>query len=148
MSSSFKSVSASLSASQPPSSANSLSSSELALELRRPDAVLFGELGVRVERVLFVHHFDEALVPQHDRAQHRLEIVLVLILCKDGHTLVLAQSHFALVGLDLAREHLQKGGLARAVGADDAVAVAAREFEVDVLEQLLAAVLQADARDL
>ena len=121
---------------------------KLALELRRPDAVLFGELGVRVERVLFVHHFDEALVPQHDRAQHRLEIVLVLILRKDGHALVLAQSHFALVGLDLAREHLQKGGLARAVGADDAVAVAAREFEVDVLEQLLAAVLQADARDL
>ena len=121
---------------------------KLALELRRPDAVLFGELGVRVERVLFVHHFDEALVPQHDRAQHRLEIVLVLILCKDGHTLVFAERHFALVGLDLAREHLQKGGLARAVGADDAVAVAAREFEIDVLEQLLAAVLQADARDL
>ena len=87
-------------------------------------------------------------MPQHDRAQHRLEVVLVLILREDGHTLVLAQGHLALVGLDLAREHLQKGGLARAVGADDAVAVAVREFEVDVLEEFFAAVLQADARDL
>ena len=106
MSSSLRRVSASLSASQPPSSANSLSSSA-ALH-----AVLFGELGVRVERVLFVHHFDEALVAQHDRAQHRLEVVLVLILREDGHALVLAERHFALVGLDLAREDLQKGGLA------------------------------------
>ena len=79
---------------------------KLALELRRPHAVLFGELGVCVERVLFIHHFDEALMAQHDRAQHRLEVVFVLILREYGHTLVLAERHFALVGLDLTREDL------------------------------------------
>ena len=47
-------------------------------------------------------------MPEHDGAQHRLGIVLVLILREDGHTLVLAEHDLPLVGLDLAREHLQK----------------------------------------
>ena len=76
------------------------------------------------------------LGPAHD---HRVDDPVLLegevVLGEDGHALARADGDLALVGLELAREELQEGGLARAVRADDAVAIARGEFEVDVLEE-------------
>ena len=101
---------------------------KLCFQLGSTNAVLFGKIGMRIERVLLVHDLDEALMSQHDRTQHRLIVILVLVLCEHGHTLILAEDDLPLIGFDLPRKHLQKGGLPRAVRADDAVTVACREF--------------------
>ena len=53
---------------------------------------------------------------------------------QDGDPLPGADEDLALVRLDLAGEDLQKGRFAGAVGADQAVAVAGGELDVDVLE--------------
>ena len=51
--------------------------------------------------------------------------------------------HGAGGGLQLPGQDFQEGGLAGAIGADDAVAVAPEELQVDIGEQRGAAVLQA-----
>ena len=65
--------------------------------------------------------------------------VLVDVLPQPAQPLAGVEYHRAGGLLDLAGEDLEKGGLARAVGADEAVAVAGGEAQRDVLEQHLAA---------
>ena len=63
-----------------------------------------------------------------------------MVLLQNGHALTGRDDDLARGGLKVAGEHLEEGGLARAVRADDAVAVAGGELDVDVLEERLAAV--------
>ena len=51
-----------------------------------------------------------------------------------GDPLPRADGDIPVIRLDLAGEDLQEGGFAGAVGADEAVAVARGELDVDVLE--------------
>ena len=98
------------------------------LQLAGADAVFIGKICLGVQRLALVHQIDQVLMPQHHRAQHRLIVVGVLVLHQHGHALVFAQRHLALVRLDLAGKDLQKGRFARAVGADDAVAIPLCKF--------------------
>jgi chorismate synthase len=62
-----------------------------------------------------------------------IEIAEALVVIADVE--VRAPADFAGVGVAAAEQDFQQRGLARAVGADDADALAARDFQVDVLVQ-------------
>ena len=78
----------------------------------------------------------------HDRLAHAVSVIRVLVLHQNTHALVFVDGHVALVGFELAAQNTQKGGFARAVGADDAVAIPLGEFHIHVFEQHAAAELQ------
>jgi hypothetical protein len=67
-----------------------------------------------------------------------------VILAKYRQALVIGDVNVARGGLELTAEQLQEGGFARAIGANDAVAVAGGEFEVNILEQDLTAEMKAE----
>ena len=116
---------------------------ELRLELRRLHAVLLREIRLRVERILLVHDLDEARIAHHDRAQHLILVERVVILLEDREALAWRDLHHAARRLELTGEQAQERGLAGAVRADDAVAVARRELEVDILIEDALAELEA-----
>ena len=115
---------------------------ELALQHAGALAVRIGKVLLRVELVLFLHDLIQALVAHDDRLEHLVLVKLKVILLEHGHALARRDDDLAGGGLQIAGEHLEEGGLARTVGADDAVAVAGCELDVDVFEQRLAAVGQ------
>ena len=55
-----------------------------------------------------------------------------------------AQPALAAVGVDLARQDVQKGGLAGAIGAQQADLLAGLDLEVDLVQQGEGAVVQGD----
>ena len=121
---------------------------KFAFKLGGADTVLFGKIGIGIQGVLFVHNIDQTFVAAHNGAEHRFVVVHILILLQYRHTFVFIQRNVSLLRLDLARKHLQKCGFSRAVCADNSVAVALGEFQINVFEQFFAAVLKAYARDL
>ena len=108
---------------------------EFRLQLRRADPVLFGEIGLGVDRLALGHHLVEPFVPHDDRVDDRLIIEGELVLAQDRDPLPGADGDLALVLLHIAGKDLEKGRFPGAVGADDAVAVPRRELDVDVFEQ-------------
>ena len=68
-----------------------------------------------------------------DGAQHLHLVERVVILLEHGETVARGDVHDAARRLDLAREELEECRFARAVCANDTVAVAGREFQVDIL---------------
>ena len=116
---------------------------ELLLQLAGPDAVLLRHLLLLVEGVLLLADVIQALVAHDDGVHHVVGVVGVLILLEHRHTGLGQDGHLAGGGLQLAGEDLQEGGLARAVGADDAVAVALGKLEIYVGKERLTAVGQA-----
>ena len=103
---------------------------KLLLQLGGPQAVLIAEVRLFVYGVLLFAAVVEALVAHDDGVQHRVCVVHVLVLLENGHALFGGQSDAAGSGLQLPGEYLYKGGLACAVGAYDAVAVARGELQV------------------
>ena len=103
---------------------------EFLLQLCGPDAVLIGEVLLVIDGVLLLAAVVEPLVAHDHRVQHRVIIVQALVLLQHRHPLFGRQGHAAGGGLQLAGENFDKGGLARSVGADDAVAVAGGELQV------------------
>ena len=120
---------------------------KLRLQLAGPDAVGVGEVLLLVQGVLLLHDVVEVLVAQDDGVQHRVGVVLEVVLLEDAHPVLLGDHHLAGGWLQVPGEDAQKGGLAGAVGADDAVAVAGDEFQVHVLEQGLPGEVQGDVVD-
>ena len=120
---------------------------EFRLQLAGPDAVGVGEVLLLVQGVLLLHDVVEVLVAQDDGIQHGVGVVLEVVLLQNAHAVVLGDHHLAGGGLQIPGEDAQKGGLAGAVGADDAVAVAGDELEVHVLEERLAGEVQGDVVD-
>ena len=104
------------------------------LQLAGADAVLLGELRLGVDRLALGHDLEEARVPHDDGVEDRLLVEGELVLPQHRDPLAGADDDLPLVRLDLAGENLQKGRLAGAVGADQAVAVARGELDIDVLE--------------
>ena len=73
-----------------------------------------------------------------------VRVILVLVLLQNGHARAGLEGNAAGGGLELAGEDFQERRLARAVRADDAVAVAGRELQVDLLKQNAAAELHGE----
>ncbi len=113
----------------------------LGLELGGLDAVLIGKVLLFIEGVHLPADVVEVLVAHEHRVHDGGGVVLVLILLEHRHPGLGQDAHLAGGGLQLAGEDLQEGGFARAVGADDAVAVALDELQVHMGEKRLAAVL-------
>ena len=116
---------------------------KFSLKLACLNAVLLAEILFFIQRVLFLHHVIEALVAHHHRIQHGVGVILEVVLLQNGHPLFLGNNDLAGGGVQLSCEDTQERGLARAVGADDAVAVAGNELQLHVLEQGLAAEVHA-----
>ena len=120
---------------------------ELRLQLAGLHAVLVSEVLLGVEGVLLLHDVVEPLVAHDDRVQHGVLVVLEVVLLQHAHPLVLGDHHLAGGGLQVPGEDAEEGGLPRAVGTDDAVAVTGSEFQVHVLEQGLSAEIETDVID-
>ena len=58
-----------------------------------------------------------------------------MILLQEGKPLARRNGHIAAGGLQLAGKDLQERGLARSVGADQAVAVSLRKFDIHILKK-------------
>ena len=67
-----------------------------------------------------------------------------MVLLQHGHAFAGGDDHLARRRLQLAGKHLEEGGLARTVRADDAVAVAGSKLDIDILKKRLAAVGEGD----
>ena len=116
---------------------------KLLLKLTGPNAVLLGHILLLVEGVLLLADVIEPLVAHDDRIHDRVGVVGVLILLEHRHAGFGEHRNFTGGGLQIPGENFEESGLARAVGADDAVAVALGKLQVHVGEEGLAAVLQA-----
>ena len=75
---------------------------------------------------------------------HRLLVEGELVLVQVGDAFPGPDEDLAFVGVELAGQDLQKGRFAGAVGADQAVAVAGGELDVDILEDDSLAVGKSD----
>ena len=117
---------------------------KLGLQFAGAEAVFLGEVLFFIEGVLLLHDIVEVLVAHDDGVEDGVFVVLELILLEDGHTRAGLEEDIAGRRLQFAGEHFQKGGFAGAVRADDAVAVAGCELQVDLLEQNAAAELHAE----
>ena len=62
-----------------------------------------------------------------------------MILLQEGQPLPGSNGHIPLGGLQLTGENFQKGGLSRAVGADEPVAVSLGKFNIHILKKSLLA---------
>ena len=88
----------------------------------------------------------EGLVAHDDGVEDALVVEGVLVLAQDAE-LFGAGDGAPVGGFDVARQDLHEGGLAGAVGAGEAVAVAGGEFDGDVIEKGARAVGFGDAVD-
>ena len=120
---------------------------KLRLQFAGLHTVGVGEVLLGVEGVLLLHDIVEPLVAHDDRVQHRVLVVLEVVLLQNAHPLILGDHHLAGGRLQIPGEDPQEGGLSGAVGADDAVAVAGGELQVHVLEQGLSAEIETDVID-
>ena len=118
--------------------------SKLGLELSGTVAVLLGEGVVGVDLVLFLHDLIQTRIALDDGVQNGEIVVREVVLLEHGHARTGFDGNIARRRVQLARQDFQEGGLACAVCADDAVAVALGEFDVDFFEQRFSAEVQAD----
>jgi len=74
-------------------------------------------------------------MPHHHDIEDTHVFVGKLVLLQVGHALVLFLRDIAGRWLQCAAQDFHEGRLAGAVGADQAIAIALAEFDIDVLEQ-------------
>ena len=117
---------------------------ELLLELGGADAVLVREVCLFVDGILLLAALIEPHVAHDDSVEHGVGVVHALVLLEHGHAGLRVHIDVSAGGVYLAGEYLEEGGFARAVRADDAVAVACGELQVNVGKKHLPAVLQAE----
>ena len=80
----------------------------------------------------------------HDHVEHALVLVAELVLIQLAEPHARLQHDVAGARLEIAAQHLHERGFARAVRADQAIAVAVGEFDRDLLEERLGAELNGD----
>ena len=120
---------------------------ELALQLGGAVAVLLGERVLGVQRILLLHDLIQARIALNDGIEYRELVERKVILTQNRHTQTGLHLDRAGGRLEIAGEHTQEGGLAGAVRADDTVAVAGCEFEIDIREQVLTVKVNAEMVD-
>ena len=116
-----------------------------AFQLAQTAAVLVGHLGLVVDALALFQRGPERLVAHDDGVDDPVGVEGELVLRE--HADLLRPHDVALLRVDLAGEHLHEGGLARAVGAGEAIAPAAGEGDRDILEEQLRAVAHGDIGD-
>ena len=117
---------------------------ELALELGGAHVVIVGRLGIGIDEVALLHRGPHLGMALHDDVENALVFVAELVLVQLAEPHARLQHHLARRRLEVAAEHLHQGRLAGAVGADQAIAIAVRELDGNLLEQRLAAELDGD----
>ena len=117
---------------------------KLRFQVRSPQTILIGKVRLFVDGVLFLHHIIQVLVAHDDGVENGILVVGVLVLLQNGNPLGGVDGNGAGGGIQLSGENPQEGGFARAVGADDAIAVAGQELQIHMLEQPLAAELHTE----
>ncbi len=118
---------------------------ELRLQFRDLHAVRIRKIRLRIKRFLLIHDLDQTLMPHEHRAKHLIFIIGIVILLQDRDALPRRDLDTALGRFQLPRQQAQQRGFPRPVRADDAVAVARRKFQIDILEQYPLAKLQGQA---
>ncbi len=116
-----------------------------ALELAEAHAVGVGHLGLGVEKVALFERGPQAMVAHDHRVDDAQLVVGELILLEDAE--LLRADDAALLRRLLAGEQLHEGGLARAVGAGQAVAAAGQETGGHFVEENLRAEAHGDIFD-
>ena len=115
------------------------------LQLAGPDTVFIGKVLFGVKSVLFLHDLEQTAVALDDRIQYGLAVVFVVVLLQERQSLPGRHGHGAVGGIQLAGQDLEEGGFARAVCADNAVAVAFREFNGNIFKKRLLTQSQCNA---
>src|SRR3569832_1687117 len=118
---------------------------EPGLQFGGVQVVLLARLRVHINGVLFLHHPPHLGVALHHHVEYALVLVAELVLTQPGHAFARIERDVAGGWFQFASQDLHEGRLAAAVGADQAIAVAIAELDVDVLEQWLGGELQGDA---
>ena len=119
----------------------------LGLQLAGQQALLVGHLLLGVQGFLLLGDLVQPGVAHNNRIHDVVSVVGVLVLLEHRHAGVGQDGHRSGGGLQLTGEDLQEGGFARAVGADDSVAVAAVKLQVHMGKQRLSAVIQGQVRN-
>ncbi len=120
---------------------------KLCLQIGGPQTIFIGKVGLFVDGVLFLHYIIQVLVAHDNGVKNGKFIVGILVLLQNGHPFGGVYIHAAGGGIQFTGKDPQEGGFARAVGTDDAVAVAGQELQVYMLEQPLAAELHTQIAD-
>ena len=116
-----------------------------ALKFAQPRPILIGHLRLVVDNFALFQCSPKCLIPHNDRIDNAIGVKLVLVLLEDAE--LTRANDGALLGVDLASEHVHERGLTGAVGAGEAVAAASGERHRDVFKEQLGAVAHCDIRD-
>ncbi len=117
---------------------------ELPFELGRTHVIILGRLRIAVDTVALLHRPPHLRVSLQHHVEHALSLVGELILIELPETQPRLQHHHAHGLFQLAAQHLHEGRLAATVRADQAVAIAIRKLDRDLLEQRLGTELNRD----
>ncbi len=116
----------------------------LGLELGGLHVVFVGRFRVGVDGVALLCGGPHLGVAHHHHIQHAHVFIGELVLAQLAQADARLQHDVARRRLEVAAQDLHEGGLAAAVRADQAVAVALAELDRDILEQRLGAELHGD----
>ena len=119
----------------------------LLFQLSHADAVSITEILLHIQRVALMHDVPEHGVSHEHGVEHRLVVVLEVILREHAQSLARPHLDGAFVGFQFAADGLQQSGFACTVSADDAVDVAVGELHVDVLVEDAFAELDGEVGD-
>jgi hypothetical protein len=117
---------------------------EFRFELGGVHVVVVGGVGVRVNGVALGHCSPHLSVTHHHDVEHTHVFVRELVLAQLAQADIRFEHHVARTRFEIAAQNLHKGGFAAAIRANQAVAVAAAEFDRDVLEEGLRPKLHGD----
>ena len=117
---------------------------ELRFESGRVHVVVIGCFRVRVDRVALGHRCPHLGVAHHHDVEHAHVLEGELVLAELAQTLAGVEHDVAARRLQIAAEDLHERGLAAAVRADQAVAIALTELDGNVFEERLGAELHGD----
>ena len=107
----------------------------LAFELRGAHVVVVAGLGIGVDAIALGQRLPHFLVTLHHHVKHALVFVTELVLVQLAQAQPGLQHHFACARLQVPAQDLHQRGLATAVGADQAIAVAIGELDRNLLEE-------------
>ncbi len=108
------------------------------LELAEPNADLVRDVAGE-EALLLVHRVPEGLVAHEHGVDDAVSVVFEMVLLEHAETEIPGDLDRSGVRVLVAREHLDEGGFAGAVGSGEAITLAGIELHRDVLEEDLRA---------
>ena len=108
---------------------------KLVLKLSHTNTVLVRKVRLRIQSLTLLHNLPHRCMPHENRVEHRLLIILEVILTKHTQTLASPKLHTTLSRLQLTTNSLQQRRLARPVGTNNTIDVTIRELHVHILVQ-------------